>query len=723
MIRLLRYLKPFRLTIVLIIALLFGQAWAELELPAYMQDIVDTGLQNNGIESDVYHFISKDHLEQELVFAAAQQKQTILDAYTLIKPNEASEGQKEEVPALKEEPVYFLDPKISKEEREQLREAWSRIGLCALFVSQSKTPFQYSPQAVAALQEQAETVLKGQGASLLESMQAQMLKREYESLGMDMEAMQQSYILHGGLVMLGYALISAVCAIAVGFLTARLAAGFSRHVRKDVFNKVTGFSEQNYQHFSTSTLITRTTNDVQQVQMALMMILRIVLYAPIIGIGALIHVLNSEADLTWIIALTIVVLLSLVGMLFMLVMPKFKIMQQLTDALNRIVQEILDGMPVIRAFNRQETEQEKFSERNRNITNVSLFTTRTMSLMMPLMMFVLNGTTLLILWFGAGQVDAGQIQIGSIMAFMQYSMQVIMAFLMLTAVSIMLPRANVSAQRINDVLTAPVYITKSAHPESFDPLQSGVVRFDNVSFKYPDAHEYVLRDVSFETRPGQMTALIGSTGSGKSTLVNLVPRFYDVSEGAIYVDGKDIRDVSEHDLREKIGYVPQKGMLLSGTIESNLKYANEKAGKAQIDEALSIAQAKEFVDEKPEEEQSPIAQGGTNVSGGQRQRLSIARAIMKKPEIYIFDDSFSALDYATDARLREALMKKARADQSTILVVAQRISTILDAEQIIVLDEGKVVGKGTHEQLMRSCRVYQEIALSQLSKEELGYAA
>lgn len=723
MIRLLRYLKPFRLTIVLIIALLFGQAWAELELPAYMQDIVDTGLQNNGIKSDVYHFISKDHLEQELVFAAAQQKQTILDAYTLIEPNEASEGQKEEVPALKEEPVYFLDPKISKEEREQLREAWSRIGLCALFVSQSKTPFQYSPQAVAALQEQAETVLKGQGASLLESMQAQMLKREYESLGMDMEAMQQSYILHGGLVMLGYALISAVCAIAVGFLTARLAAGFSRHVRKDVFNKVTGFSEQNYQHFSTSTLITRTTNDVQQVQMALMMILRIVLYAPIIGIGALIHVLNSEADLTWIIALTIVVLLSLVGVLFMLVMPKFKIMQQLTDALNRIVQEILDGMPVIRAFNRQETEQEKFSERNRNITNVSLFTTRTMSLMMPLMMFVLNGTTLLILWFGAGQVDAGQIQIGSIMAFMQYSMQVIMAFLMLTAVSIMLPRANVSAQRINDVLTAPVYITKSAHPESFDPLQSGVVKFDNVSFKYPDAHEYVLRDVSFETRPGQMTALIGSTGSGKSTLVNLVPRFYDVSEGAIYVDGKDIRDVSEHDLREKIGYVPQKGMLLSGTIESNLKYANEKAGKAQIDEALSIAQAKEFVDEKPEKEQSPIAQGGTNVSGGQRQRLSIARAIMKKPEIYIFDDSFSALDYATDARLREALMKKARADQSTILVVAQRISTILDAEQIIVLDEGKVVGKGTHEQLMRSCRVYQEIALSQLSKEELGYAA
>ncbi len=707
MIRLLRYLKPFRLTIVLIIALLFGQAWAELELPAYMQDIVDTGLQNNGIESDVYHFISKDHLEQELVFATAQQKQTILDAYTLIQPNEASEGQKEEVPALKEKPVYFLDPKIPKEEREQLREAWNRIGLCALFVSQSKTPFQYSPQAVASLQEQAETVLKGQGASLLESMQAQMLKREYESLGMDMEAMQQSYILHGGLVMLGYALISAVCAIAVGFLTARLAAGFSRHVRKDVFNKVTGFSEQNYQHFSTSTLITRTTNDVQQVQMALMMILRIVLYAPIIGIGALIHVLNSEADLTWIIALTIVVLLSLVGMLFMLVMPKFKIMQQLTDALNRIVQEILDGMPVIRAFNRQETEQEKFSERNRNITKVSLFTTRTMSLMMPLMMFVLNGTTLLILWFGAGQVDAGQIQIGSIMAFMQYSMQVIMAFLMLTAVSIMLPRANVSAQRINDVLTAPVYITKCAHPESFDPLQSGVVRFDNVSFKYPDAHEYVLRDVSFETRPGQMTALIGSTGSGKSTLVNLVPRFYDVSEGAIYVDGKDIRDVSEHDLREKIGYVPQKGMLLSGTIESNLKYASEKAGKAQIDEALSIAQAKEFVDEKPEKEQSPIAQGGTNVSGGQRQRLSIARVFLKNPPILIFDEATSALDNESEKVVQGSLEQLAK--NRTTFVIAHRLSTIRNAKRILVLTEEGIAEQGTHRELMEKRGTYYSL--------------
>lgn len=562
-----------------------------------------------------------------------------------------------------------------------------------------------------------------QGGSLLDSMQAQMLKREYETLGVDLESMQQNYIIHGGLVMLGFTLVSAVCAIAVGFLTARLAAGFSRHVRKDVFKKVTGFSQQNFQHFSTSTLITRTTNDVQQVQMALMMILRIVLYAPIIGIGALVHVLESEADLTWIIALTIVVLLSLVGTLFLLVMPKFKIMQKLTDALNRVVQEILDGMPVIRAFNRQEVEQEKFSTRNRDITKVSLFTTRTMSLMMPLMMFVLNGTTLLILWFGAKQVDLGQIQIGSIMAFMQYSMQVIMAFLMLTAVSIMLPRANVSAQRINDVLVAPDYVVETKSPKPFDEHKRGVVRFDHVSFKYPDASEYVLKDVDFETKPGEMTAFIGSTGSGKSTLINLVPRFYDVTQGAIYVDGQNIQDVSASDLREKIGYVPQKGVLLSGTIESNLKYASETAGEDVIEQALDISQSTSFVSEKPKGIHSEIAQGGTNVSGGQRQRLSIARAIVKKPEIYIFDDSFSALDYETDARLREALMKKARADQSTILVVAQRISTILDAEQIIVLDEGKVVGKGTHEQLMKTCRVYQEIALSQLSKEELGYAA
>lgn len=562
-----------------------------------------------------------------------------------------------------------------------------------------------------------------QGGSLLDSMQAQMLKREYETLGVDLESMQQNYIIHGGLVMLGFTLVSAVCAIAVGFLTARLAAGFSRHVRKDVFKKVTGFSQQNFQHFSTSTLITRTTNDVQQVQMALMMILRIVLYAPIIGIGALVHVLESEADLTWIIALTIVVLLSLVGTLFLLVMPKFKIMQKLTDALNRVVQEILDGMPVIRAFNRQEVEQEKFSTRNRDITKVSLFTTRTMSLMMPLMMFVLNGTTLLILWFGAKQVDLGQIQIGSIMAFMQYSMQVIMAFLMLTAVSIMLPRANVSAQRINDVLVAPDYVVETKSPKPFDEHKRGVVRFDHVSFKYPDASEYVLQDVDFETKPGEMTAFIGSTGSGKSTLINLVPRFYDVTQGAIYVDGQNIQDVLASDLREKIGYVPQKGVLLSGTIESNLKYASETAGEDVIEQALDISQSTSFVSEKPKGIHSEIAQGGTNVSGGQRQRLSIARAIVKKPEIYIFDDSFSALDYETDARLREALMKKARADQSTILVVAQRISTILDAEQIIVLDEGKVVGKGTHEQLMKTCRVYQEIALSQLSKEELGYAA
>lgn len=723
MTKLIRYLKPFGLSLMLIVGLLFGQAWAELELPAYMQNIVDVGLQNNGIESDVYPVLSQKTMQGYLLFATPAQAREIEDAYKLVTPKDATARQKEDIPALKTEPVYMLDEDISKTERERLMDTWQVLELCAMAVHESKTPVAVNEQTLPVIQKQAKRIMDEQGGSLLDSMQAQMLKREYETLGVDLESMQQNYIIHGGLVMLGFTLVSAVCAIAVGFLTARLAAGFSRHVRKDVFKKVTGFSQQNFQHFSTSTLITRTTNDVQQVQMALMMILRIVLYAPIIGIGALVHVLESEADLTWIIALTIVVLLSLVGTLFLLVMPKFKIMQKLTDALNRVVQEILDGMPVIRAFNRQEVEQEKFSTRNRDITKVSLFTTRTMSLMMPLMMFVLNGTTLLILWFGAKQVDLGQIQIGSIMAFMQYSMQVIMAFLMLTAVSIMLPRANVSAQRINDVLVAPDYVVETKSPKPFDEHKRGVVRFDHVSFKYPDASEYVLQDVDFETKPGEMTAFIGSTGSGKSTLINLVPRFYDVTQGAIYVDGQNIQDVLASDLREKIGYVPQKGVLLSGTIESNLKYASETAGEDVIEQALDISQSTSFVSEKPKGIHSEIAQGGTNVSGGQRQRLSIARAIVKKPEIYIFDDSFSALDYETDARLREALMKKARADQSTILVVAQRISTILDAEQIIVLDEGKVVGKGTHEQLMKTCRVYQEIALSQLSKEELGYAA
>lgn len=520
--------------------------------------------------------------------------------------------------------------------------------------------------------------------------------------------------------MLGYALASAVCAILVGFLASRIAAGFSKNLRQSVFEKVTHFSNENLNTFSTSSLITRTTNDIQQLQMTIVMFLRIVMYAPIIGVGAILHVIESGANMTWILALCVVVILSVVLLIFMIVMPKFKVMQKMIDKMNSVVRELLDGMLVIRAFNNEKLEENKFEKANKDITSISLFTTRAMAIMMPIMMFLMNATTLMILWFGSKQVDAGIIQVGSIMAFMQYAMQVIMAFLMITMVTIMLPRANVSAQRIQEVLSSEITVTDKENTCDFSSSMRGVVSFNNVSFRYPGADEDVLSDISFSTKPGQTTAFIGSTGSGKSTLINLVPRFYDVTSGSICVDGVDIRDVKQADLRSRIGYVPQKGMLLSGDIESNLLYSKKDANENDIQSALDISQSSEFVNKKPEGIHSEINQGGTNVSGGQRQRLSIARAIVRKPEIYIFDDSFSALDFKTDAKLREALAASCKETKSTVLLVAQRISSILHADQIIVLDEGKMVGKGTHEELMESCKVYQQIASSQLTKEELA---
>ena len=520
--------------------------------------------------------------------------------------------------------------------------------------------------------------------------------------------------------MLGYALGSAVCAILVGFLASRIAAGFSKDLREAVFEKVTHLSNENLNTFSTSSLITRTTNDIQQLQMTVAMFLRIVMYAPIIGVGAILHVIESGANMTWILALCVVIILSVVLAIFMIVMPKFKIMQKMIDKMNSVVRELLDGMLVIRAFNNEKIEEAKFDQANKDITSISLFTTRAMAFMMPIMMFLMNGTTLMILWFGSKQVDAGIIQVGSIMAFMQYAMQVIMAFLMITMVAIMLPRANVSALRIHEVLSSNITVKDKEKTRDFSSNMRGVVSFKNVSFRYPGADEDVLSHISFETKPGETTAFIGSTGSGKSTLINLVPRFYDVTSGSICVDGVDIRDVKQADLRSRIGYVPQKGMLLSGDIESNLLYSKKDANEKDIESALSISQSTEFVSKKPEGIHSEISQGGTNVSGGQRQRLSIARAIVRKPEIYIFDDSFSALDFKTDAKLREALAASCKETKSTVLLVAQRISSILHADQIIVLDEGKMVGKGTHAELMESCDVYQQIASSQLTKEELA---
>ena len=725
MTKILKYLKPYWFSILLAFGLLFGQATCELTMPDYMQNIVNTGIQNSGIESGVYQQISEKTLNSFLMFATDSEKDLITSSYKLVESASAGKDLKSEIPALKKENVYLLKD-ISESKKESLQDCLTLLQMTVMEVSQAASkqnvqiPQLLMMNGVDTYRKDAKSEISKLGTSTVSSMSSQFLKKEYTDLGMDMEKIQQDYIISSGIKMLGYALASAVCAILVGFLASRIAAGFSKNLRQSVFEKVTHFSNENLNTFSTSSLITRTTNDIQQLQMTIVMFLRIVMYAPIIGVGAILHVIESGANMTWILALCVVVILSVVLLIFMIVMPKFKVMQKMIDKMNSVVRELLDGMLVIRAFNNEKLEEDKFEKANKDITSISLFTTRAMAIMMPIMMFLMNATTLMILWFGSKQVDAGIIQVGSIMAFMQYAMQVIMAFLMITMVTIMLPRANVSAQRIQEVLNSEITVTDKENTCDFSSSMRGVVTFDNVSFRYPGADEDVLSDISFSTKPGQTTAFIGSTGSGKSTLINLVPRFYDVTSGSICVDGVDIRDVKQADLRSRIGYVPQKGMLLSGDIESNLLYSKKDASENDIQSALDISQSSEFVNKKPEGIHSEINQGGTNVSGGQRQRLSIARAIVRKPEIYIFDDSFSALDFKTDAKLREALAASCKETKSTVLLVAQRISSILHADQIIVLDEGKMVGKGTHEELMESCKVYQQIASSQLTKEELA---
>ena len=725
MTKIMKYLKPYWLSIVLALGLLFGQATCELTMPDYMQNIVNTGIQNAGIESGVYQQISEKTLNSYLMFATDSEKDLITSSYKLVESTSASKSQKSLIPALKEENVYLLKD-INESKKSSLESCMTLLQMTMVEVSKDaesagvQIPQLLIVNGVDSYRSAAKTEINNLGTSTVSSMSSQFLKKEYSDLGMDMEKIQQDYIIYSGLKMLGYALGSAVCAILVGFLASRIAAGFSKDLREAVFEKVTHFSNENLNTFSTSSLITRTTNDIQQLQMTVAMFLRIVMYAPIIGVGAILHVIESGANMTWILAFCVVIILSVVFMIFMIVMPKFKIMQKMIDKMNSVVRELLDGMLVIRAFNNEHLEEAKFDKANKDITSISLFTTRAMAFMMPIMMFLMNGTTLMILWFGSKQVDAGIIQVGSIMAFMQYAMQVIMAFLMITMVAIMLPRANVSALRIHEVLSSDITVKDKEKTCDFSSNMRGVVSFKDVSFRYPGADEDVLSHISFETKPGETTAFIGSTGSGKSTLINLVPRFYDVTCGSICVDGVDIRDVKQADLRSRIGYVPQKGMLLSGDIESNLLYSKKDANAKDIESALAISQSTEFVSKKPEGIHSEISQGGTNVSGGQRQRLSIARAIVRKPEIYIFDDSFSALDFKTDAKLREALAASCKETKSTVLLVAQRISSILHADQIIVLDEGKMVGKGTHAELMESCDVYQQIASSQLTKEELA---
>ena len=543
------------------------------------------------------------------------------------------------------------------------------------------------------------------------------VKNEYNKIGIDTDNMQITYILNTGAKMIGITVLSMLAAITVGFLASKVGASLGRALRSKTFEKVMTFSSKEMTEFSTASLITRSTNDIQQIQQMTVMMLRMVFFAPFMALGGIYKVLNTNTSMTWIIGVAVLGIVIIVGILFTTVMPRFKLLQSLVDKLNLVTREILTGLPVIRAFSTERFEENRFDGVNKDLTKVNMFVNRMMSCMMPAMMLVMNIISVLIVWVGAKNIDTGSMQVGDMMAFIQYTMQIVMSFLMISMISVMIPRAAVSANRINEVLDKDIVIKEDENPKSFDNNKKGLVEFNNVSFKYPDADEDILHDINFTAEPGKTTAFIGSTGSGKSTLINLIPRFYDVTEGEIKVNGINIKNVSLNDLRQKIGYVPQKGVLFSGTIDSNLRYGKKDATKEDIIKAAKIAQSIDFINDKEDKFDSEIAQGGANVSGGQKQRLSIARAIAKEPEIFIFDDSFSALDFKTDAKLRKAL--KTETKESTVLIVAQRISTILDADKIVVLDEGKVVGIGTHKELLKNCEIYKEIALSQLSKEEL----
>ncbi|WP_302759607.1 ABC transporter ATP-binding protein [Amedibacillus dolichus] len=738
--KLIKYLKPFWFPLLITVVLLFAQAQCELALPDYMSEIVDTGITKGGIQDGVVQVIRESEYQHLTLFMSEKQQALFSDNYTLIKAQEASSEQKENYPVLKKENVYELNS-IDEKAREDLNAALVKAEMAVSAVRMQandktselsklmqaqgmKDPFvmlSFMPkEQLATMMSEIDKQMEAMGDTIAQASGSAYAKSEYEAVGMELEDIQNDYILHAGGKMLLVALGSAVSAILVGLFASRIGAGLSRNLRKGIFEKVESFSNEEFNRFSTSSLITRTTNDVQSVQMVIIMFLRVVIYAPIIGFGAVMHVLDNGADMTWIIALCVVILLSLIGVLMGVTMPKFKITKKLNDRINSITRGFLEGMPVIRAFNTQDYEEKSFDATNTRIMKNQLFINRMMSLMMPAMMLVMNASSLLIIWVGGHLIESGSIQVGAMMAFIQYAMQIIMAFLMIAMVAVIWPNASVSAARIVEVLDSEVKIKDPKKAKAYDPKQKGYIEFRNVSFRYPGAEEDVLHDISFTAKPGETTAFIGSTGSGKSTVVNLVPRFYDVSEGAIYIDGIDIRDVKQHDLREKIGYVPQKGILFSGDIESNLRYAKEDATAQEIAEAARIAQATEIIEAKPEKYATPISQGGTNVSGGQKQRLSIARALVKRAEIYIFDDSFSALDFKTDAKLRTELNKMIRETQATVLLVAQRISSIMHADRIVVLDKGRVAGIGTHEELMESCEVYQEIAYSQLSKEELG---
>ena len=755
-----KYAASYWKAMIAIVLILVVQAYCDLSLPAYTSDIVNVGIQQGGIKDEVPRQIATEEMEKLLLFVSEDDQQTVMDAYTedntsykkeayVLKDSVAEEeNTMENLKDILQIPMMMTSgiesgSDTTKQMEDKLKEQMSQGMAQSLPQGADQTMPEGMPQGEsqavslddmsmfdllkmlpaeqrATIVEKIEEQMSEMPDTILDQASVSFCRSAYKDLGMDMDQTQIHYLLKTGGQMAALALLGMVASIMVAFLASRVGASAGRDLRSGVFHKVVGFSNNEFNHFSTASLITRSTNDIQQIQMLIVMLLRMVLYAPILAIGGVLQVMKTNVSMSWIIGLAVIIIAFVVLLLFRVVMPKFKVLQNLVDKLNLVTREILTGLPVIRAFSTEKHEEERFDDANRTLTKTNLFVNRAMTFMMPVMMLVMNGVSVLIVWTGAHGISDGQMQVGDMMAFIQYTMQIIMGFLMLCMISIMLPRAAVAADRVEEVLKSETMIHDPKQEKHFPEDGKGVLTFDHVSFRYPGADEDVLEDITFTAKPGETTAIIGSTGSGKSTLVNLIPRFYDVTSGDITLDGVDIREVKQHELREKLGYVPQKGVLFSGDIASNIMFGNSHGSDDEMIEAAEIAQATEFIDTKPEKYKSPISQGGSNVSGGQKQRLSIARAIAKHPQVFIFDDSFSALDYKTDVTLRRALAEKTSG--STVLIVAQRISTILHAEQIIVLDEGKVAGKGTHAELLKNCPVYREIAESQLSRKELEAA-
>ena len=732
--KLFKFLKPYAAAVAAIICILVVQAYCDLSLPTYTSDIVNVGIQQGGIDETLPDTISKKDLNHLLLLVPSDRQKIVKNAYTesvekydyngtVMELKASVKEDKKKVDRLSEilgKPMLMAagfdsGSEMTQKIEEQMRTQMSGIPNVDKMDIYDMLEFM-GVEGRNALIGQMDQQMDSMQDSIIAQAAAGYIKDAYTHIGIDTDQIETTYILHTGAKMLALAFLGMAASILVGLLASRVGAGVGRRLRENVFRKVVGFSNAEFDKFSTASLITRSTNDIQQIQLLLVMILRMVLYAPIMAIGGIWKVFHTNVDMSWIIGLAVAVIIVIVGFLFLVVMPKFKLIQNQVDKLNLVSREILTGLSVIRAFGTQKYEEERFDDANKALTKTNLFVNRAMTFMMPLMMFVMNSIAVLIVWVGGHSINDGAMQVGDMMAFIQYTMQIIMAFLMICMISVMLPRAAVSAGRVDEVLTSETMIHDPKNPSHIPEEGKGKIVFDHVSFRYPGAEEDVLHDISFTAEPGKTTAFIGSTGCGKSTLVNLIPRFYDVTDGKITIDGKDIRNVLQHELREKLGYVPQKAVLFSGDIASNILYGNPDGSEAEMTEAATIAQATEFIEQKKKKYKSTISQGGSNVSGGQKQRLSIARAIAKHPDVYIFDDSFSALDYKTDATLRAKLKEKT--SESTVMIVAQRISTILHADQIIVLDDGMVAGIGTHQELLENCPVYQEIHYSQFDRKE-----